>query len=95
MSQTDGDNPRPWPLWKISLVLYPFAGGAGAINVFFLGLLGQSVSLVALGPTTSVLIGLILGVPLAWIAGLWVQRLIARAEGRDLPSAARHTSNES
>lgn len=75
--------PRPWPLWKISLVLYPFAAGAAAVNIFFLGLIGQAVSLTALSPLVSVVIGLVLGLPLAWIAALWVQRLIARAEGRD------------
>ncbi len=77
------DTPPPWPLWKIALVLYPFAAGAGAINVFFLGLLGQAISLTALPPLGAVLIGLLLGLPLTWIAALWVQRLIAQAEGQD------------
>ncbi len=78
-----GDTQRPWPLWKIALVLYPFAAGAAAVNIFFLGLIGQALSLSALSPVASLGIGLVLGLPLAWIAALWVQRLIARAEGRD------------
>lgn len=69
-----------WPFWKIAVVLYPFAAGAAAINVFFLGLVGQAMSLPALSPSTSVLIGVVLGLPLAWIAARWVERLIERAE---------------
>ena len=75
--------PPGWPLWKIAAVLYPFVAGASAVNVFFLGLIGQAISLPALSPGTSVLIGLVLGLPLAWIAARWVKRLIARAEGHE------------
>ena len=69
-----------WPFWKIAVVLYPFTAGAAAVNVFFLGLIGQAISLPALSPGTSVLIGLALGLPLAWVATRWVERLIERAE---------------
>ncbi len=69
-----------WPSWKIAAVLYPFAAGAAAVNVFFIGLIGQAISLPALSPGTSVLIGLALGLPLAWAATRWVEHLIERAE---------------
>ncbi len=82
MKPSDGI-PGPWPIWKIAAILYPFAAGAAAVNVFFLGLLGQAVSLTALSPVLSVLIGLVLGLPLAWVAAQWVRRLIARAEGHE------------
>lgn len=82
MKPSDGI-PGPWPIWKIAVILYPFAAGAAAVNVFFLGLLGQAVSLTALSPVLSVLIGLVLGLPLAWVAAQWVRRLIARAEGHE------------
>ncbi len=80
MHEEGSDTPRPWPVWKIALVLYPFAAGAGAVNLFFLGLLGQALSLTALAPVAAVLAGLALGVPLAWIAARWIRRLIAETE---------------
>ncbi len=75
--------PPSWPLWKIAAVLYPFAAGAAAVNVFFLGLIAQAISLPALSPCRSIPTGLVLGLPLAWLAARWVARLIARAEGRE------------
>ncbi len=80
MSARGDDTPRPWPLWKIALVLYPFAAGAAAINLFFLGLLGQAIALPALSPMASLGLGLVLGLPLACLAARWVRRLITEAE---------------
>ena len=81
MSNTRPEKQAPgWPLWKISAVLYPFAAGAAAVNIFFLGLILHATGLPALSPVLSVGLGLILGFPLAWIAGKWVQRLIREAE---------------
>ncbi len=74
-------NPSGWPLWKISAVLYPFAAAAAAVNIFFLGLIFHAIGTPVLSPVQSVAIGLILGLPLAWIAGKWVQRLIREADG--------------
>ncbi len=74
------ERPPIWPLWKIALVLYPFAAGAAVINLFFLGLLGQAVGLAALTPLASGLGGLALGLPGAWLAARWVRRTIRTAQ---------------
>ena len=68
-----------WPVWKLSLMLYVFAVGAVAINLFMLGLLGQAIGLPALSPETTVLLSLPLGVPAAWGAGSWARRLMDQA----------------
>ncbi len=72
--------PATRPLWKLALLLYPFAASACAINLFLLGLLGQSVGLPALSPVQAVLWAVPLGVPATWAAARWVRRLIAEAE---------------
>ena len=72
--ETDG-----WPVWKLSLLLYVFAAGAVAINLFMLGLLLQAVGFTALSPTQSVVISIFLGVPAAWAAGRWVRHLLDEA----------------
>lgn len=71
-----------WPVWKLALLLYPFAAAAVAINLFLLGLLGQAVGLSALSPLVALLAAGPLGVPAAIAAGCWAGRLIDRAEGR-------------
>lgn len=68
-----------WPVWKLALVLYVFAAGAVAINLFMLGLLGQSLGLPALAPVRVLALSVPLGVPAAWAAGLWVRHLLDQA----------------
>ncbi len=68
-----------WPVWKLALMLYVFAVGAVAINLFMLGLLGQALGLPALSPETTVLASIPLGVPAAWAAGCWARRLMDQA----------------
>ncbi len=70
-----------WPVWKLALLLYVFAMGAVAINLFMLGLLMQTFGFTALSPETTLLVSIPLGVPAAWAAGAWVYRLISEAEG--------------
>ena len=65
-----------WPVWKLSVLLYPFAAAAVAINLFMLALMAQAVGLPALSPNTSIVGGIILGVPAAWASGRWVRRLM-------------------
>ncbi len=69
-----------WPVWKISVVLYPLAAGAAAVNVFFLSLMLQRLGVAALSPWMSINIGLVLGLPFTWIAGRWIWGLIDQAE---------------
>ncbi len=70
-----------WPVWKLALLLYVFATGAVAINLFMLGLLMQAVGMTALSPEMTVLVSIPLGIPAAWASGAWVYRLISEAEG--------------
>ena len=69
-----------WPIWKLSILLYPFAAGAVAINLFFLSLMGQAIGLTALSPNASVIGGLILGIPAAWASGKWARHLMDQAD---------------
>ncbi|GHG33056.1 hypothetical protein GCM10017322_35160 [Paracoccus aerius] len=65
-----------WPVWKLSLMLYVFAVGAVAINLFMLGLLGQAVGLPALSPVTALMASVVLGIPAAWLSGQWARHLM-------------------
>ena len=78
----NGEGDKPWPVWMLSIVLYPLAAGAVAVNLFMLALMGQWIGLEELSPVTSVLAGLLLGVPAAWAAGNWIRRLMDEADGR-------------
>ncbi|MGB8811636.1 MAG: hypothetical protein WCC57_00465 [Paracoccaceae bacterium] len=70
-----------WPVWKLSLLLYPFAAAAVAINLFMLSLLGQFVGFTALSPVVALIASGPLGVPAAWAAGRWARRLMDEADG--------------
>ncbi len=70
-----------WPVWKLAAMLYVFAAGAVAINLFMLGLLGQWLGLPALSPVQVLAISVPLGVPAAWAAGQWVRHLLDEAGG--------------
>lgn len=69
-----------WPVWKLSVAVYPFAAGAAAVNLFFLFLMGQAIGLRALSTSESVIAGIILGVPFAWIGARWLRGMIDEAE---------------
>lgn len=69
-----------WPVWAVSLVLYPFAAGAAYVNLFFLFLMGQAIGLRAISSIEAVVGGIILGIPFAWIAGRWMRGMIDEAE---------------
>ena len=73
---------KPWPVLTLAALLYPLAAGAVAINVFMLALMGRVVGLAEISPVTSVIVGMVLGVPAAWAAGAWVRRLMDIADGR-------------
>lgn len=65
-----------WPVWKLSVLLYPFAAPAVAINLFMASLMGQAIGLPALPPLRAVVLSVILGIPAAWLAGRWVRSLL-------------------
>lgn len=68
-----------WPVWKLALMLYVFAAGAVAINLFMLGLLGQAVGLPALSPVMALMASAVLGIPAAWLSGQWARHLLDEA----------------
>ncbi|MTE01873.1 hypothetical protein GIY56_16405 [Paracoccus sp. YIM 132242] len=68
-----------WPVWKLALLLYVFATGAVAINLFMLGLIGQALGLDALSPVMALALSVPLGIPAAWLAGRWVRSLLDQA----------------
>lgn len=69
-------------LWKLSLILWPFATGAVAINLFLLGLIFRSVDMGFISPVAALWWSLPLGLPATWAAARWVRSLIREAEGR-------------
>jgi len=78
---SDLDQQSRWPIWKLAILLYPFAAAAVAINLFMLGLIGPMLGLAAISPWTALLISAPLGVPAAWLAGRWVRSLMDEANG--------------
>ncbi|QCO56320.1 hypothetical protein EOK75_11615 [Pseudorhodobacter turbinis] len=69
-------------LWKLGLILWPFATSAVAINLFMLGLIGTWLGLPALSPYNAIWASLPLGLPATWAVARWVRSLIREAEGR-------------
>lgn len=68
-----------WPVWKLGLLLCPFATAAVAVNLFMLALLGSWIGLGTLSPMSAVWLSLPLGIPATWASALWVQRLLVQA----------------
>jgi hypothetical protein len=73
---------RPRPGIKLWLILFPFAYGGVAINVFFFFLLLQSVGVAAISPYMALLITVPLSIPATWISARWIRSLIDEAEKR-------------
>ena len=69
-----------WPVWKLAVLLYPFAAGAVAINLFLLFLMLQVFGIAAISPSLSVLASIPLGVPAAWASGKWARALMDEAD---------------
>jgi hypothetical protein len=74
------DPPPERGLWRLGLILWPFATGAVAINLFLLGLIGVSAGLPAIPPVTALWLSLPLGLPATWASARWVRHLIDQAE---------------
>ncbi|MBL9050756.1 MAG: hypothetical protein JNK19_11660 [Tabrizicola sp.] len=70
----------PGRSWKLRIILWPFATGTVAINLYLLGLIGVSVGLPAIPPVTALWLSLPLGLPATWAAARWVGQLIREAE---------------
>lgn len=68
------------PLWKLALLLSPFATTAVAINLFLASLMFPHVGLAVFSPLQALVWSLPLGVPASLLAARWVQGLIFEAE---------------
>lgn len=77
---------KPWSIKKLAIVLYPFAAGAVAVNLFMLSLIGIAVGLPAISPVNAVIASIPLGVPATWLAAKWVRSMMDEADGRKPPS---------
>lgn len=73
---------RAGPPAGLYWLLYPFTALAVAINLFMLGLLGQSVGLSSIPPVPSLLAALPLGLVVNGWVTRWVRGMIDEAEGR-------------
>jgi hypothetical protein len=69
-----------WPVWKLAILLYPFAATAVAINLLMLGLLSQAIGLSALSPLVALGLSVPLGLPATWAAGRWVRHLLDQSD---------------
>lgn len=70
------------PGWRLLALVYPFAAGAAAVNLFFLSLILSWVGAPVITPGLAVVGGLVLGAPAAWAFARHIRRLMARAEGQ-------------
>ena len=77
-----GEADGRWPVRRLALVLYPFVALAAAVNLFFLGLIGRAVSGPVVSPAAALVLGVVVGVPLAWAAGRWARRLMDEADAQ-------------
>ena len=68
-----------WPIWKLAILLYPFAATAVWINLFMLSLLTSWLGLSVLSPQMAALLALLLGLPATWAAGRWIRGLMDQA----------------
>jgi len=83
--------PGRWPVWKLALLLYPFAAPAVAVNLFLLGLISHQAGLAAMTPVTALWLSVPLGVPTGWLLGRWVRGLLDEA-ARGVRKSARAKS---
>ena len=67
-------------MWRLRLVIWPFATGAVAINLFLLGLILHSAGFANIAPVQALVWSLPLGLPATWAAARWIGGLIATAE---------------
>jgi hypothetical protein len=72
--------PATESLWKLGLILWPFATGAVAINLFLLGLIGVSMGLPPVTPIHALIWSIPLGIPATWGFAVWIRSLIREAE---------------
>ncbi|HRO10388.1 NnrT protein [Amaricoccus sp.] len=75
-----GRPPLRHPGWGLMGLVYPFAAGAVAVNLFFVSLVLSWVGVPVLTPGLSVLGGCLLGVPVTWVFARHIRRLMTEAD---------------
>lgn len=75
------DTSGRWPVWKLSVMMYPFAAGTVAINLYFIGLISHISGYAAIDPITALVWSIPLGVPAGWLFGRWARELMDQADG--------------
>ncbi|SEL20469.1 NnrT protein [Roseovarius nanhaiticus] len=70
-----------WSTRKLALVLYPFAAGAAAVNVFFASLIFSWIGGPIASTAWSLALGGVIGVPAAWYFARHIRRLMDKADG--------------
>lgn len=73
-------SPKPTPSLKLCMILFPFAFGGVAINVYFVSLLLHALDFAVISPYLALAITLPLSVPATWLSARWIASLIAQAE---------------
>lgn len=68
-----------WSRVKLAVVLYPFAAGAMAVNVFFASLIGSWVGLPVVSATIASVIGAFVGLPAVWWFAGHIRHLMDKA----------------
>ena len=66
---------------RLTLILYPLAAGAMAVNLFFAFLIASWVGVPVLSPVQALLGGAVLGWPASWLFSGHMKRLMAKADG--------------
>lgn len=69
-----------WSAVTIAIVLYPFAAGAMAVNVFFASLIASWAGLPILSTWWSIVVGAIIGAPASYAFALHIRTLMDKAE---------------
>lgn len=87
MSSTRSPSPKGpategrWPVWKLAVLLYPAVALTVAINLFMAALAVQVLGWTALSPVSALIWAVPLGVPVTWLAGRWLRKLMDEADG--------------
>ena len=71
--------PATESLWRLGLLLWPFATAAVAINLFMLGLMATWLGWPNLSPSAALLAALGVALPVDYLAARWLRRLLDRA----------------
>jgi hypothetical protein len=71
-----------WPVWRLAVLLYPFAAAAVAINLFMVALMAPEIGLASLSPVAGLVFGAMLGVPAAWWCARRLRALMDESEDR-------------